>query len=113
MEQLNIAKGAQWGFRQKRREFLDERFVCDLHKRTLGEVWNGRADIGPQSGTSASPPGESPQTFAGCSTTPVCGWNRWYSDPMNWQCTFITAWYPSTRSPTETVGTLDSWPICW
>ena len=84
VEQLNIAKGAQWGFRQKRREFLDERFVCDLHKRTLGEVWNGRADIGPQSGTSASPPGESPQTFAGCSTTPVCGWNRWYSDPMNW-----------------------------
>ena len=39
VEQASIAKGAQWAFRQKRRELLDERFVRDLHRRMLGDVW--------------------------------------------------------------------------
>ena len=39
VEQANIAKGTQWGFRQKRRELLNERFVLDLHQQMLGEVW--------------------------------------------------------------------------
>ena len=39
VEQANIAKGTQWAFLQKRRELLDERFICDLHKRMLGDVW--------------------------------------------------------------------------
>lgn len=39
VEQANITKGAQWAFRQKHRELLDERFIRDLHKRMLGDVW--------------------------------------------------------------------------
>jgi Fic-DOC domain mobile mystery protein B len=39
VEQANITKGAQWAFRQRRRDLLDERFVRDLHKRMLGDVW--------------------------------------------------------------------------
>ncbi len=44
VEQANIAKGAQWAWRQKRRELLEERFVCDLHKRMLGDVWTWAGD---------------------------------------------------------------------
>jgi len=39
VEQANIAEGAQWAFRQRRRELLNERFVRDLHKQMLGDVW--------------------------------------------------------------------------
>jgi Fic-DOC domain mobile mystery protein B len=39
VEQANIARGALWASRQRRRELLDESFLRDLHKRMLGEVW--------------------------------------------------------------------------
>lgn len=39
VEQANIVKGAQWAFRHRRRELLDERFIRDLHKRMLCDVW--------------------------------------------------------------------------
>lgn len=39
VEQANIAQGAQWAFRQRRRELLDERFIRNLHKRMFGDVW--------------------------------------------------------------------------
>ena len=39
VEQANIAAGRLWAFRQTRRELLDERFLRDLHKRMLGDVW--------------------------------------------------------------------------
>jgi Fic-DOC domain mobile mystery protein B len=39
VEQTNIAKGVLWASRQRRREVLDERFLRDLHKRMLGDVW--------------------------------------------------------------------------
>jgi Fic-DOC domain mobile mystery protein B len=39
VEQANIAKGALWASRQRRCEVLDESFLCDLHKRMLGDVW--------------------------------------------------------------------------
>lgn len=39
VEQANIARGAQWGLRQRRRDLLDEKFVRDLHKRMFGDIW--------------------------------------------------------------------------
>ncbi len=39
VEQANIALGRLWAFRRKRRELLNERFVQDLHKQMLGDVW--------------------------------------------------------------------------
>jgi Fic-DOC domain mobile mystery protein B len=39
VEQANIAKGALWASRQRRRDLLDETFLRDLHKRMLGDVW--------------------------------------------------------------------------
>jgi Fic-DOC domain mobile mystery protein B len=39
-EQANIAKGALWASRQRRRDVLEEKFLRDLHKRMLGDVWS-------------------------------------------------------------------------
>jgi Fic-DOC domain mobile mystery protein B len=38
-EQENVAAGRIWAFRQRRRELLEEKFLCDLHERMLGRVW--------------------------------------------------------------------------
>jgi Fic-DOC domain mobile mystery protein B len=38
-EQDNILAAMLWAARQNRRELLDEKFLCDLHKRMLGKVW--------------------------------------------------------------------------
>jgi Fic-DOC domain mobile mystery protein B len=38
-EQENIARGQDWATRRRRRELLSEKFVCDLHRRMLGDVW--------------------------------------------------------------------------
>ena len=40
VEQANIAAGRIWAFRQQRRDLLQERFLKDLHKRMLGDVWS-------------------------------------------------------------------------
>jgi Fic-DOC domain mobile mystery protein B len=37
-EQENIARGQDWALR-RRRDLLSPKFVTDLHKRMLGEVW--------------------------------------------------------------------------
>ncbi len=37
-EQDNIARGQDWALR-RRREILDERFILELHRRMLGDVW--------------------------------------------------------------------------
>lgn len=37
-EQVNITEASRWAFSRKR-DVLDERFLRDLHKRMLGEVW--------------------------------------------------------------------------
>lgn len=39
VEQENIAAGRIWAFRQKRRDLLQERFLKDLHKQMLSDVW--------------------------------------------------------------------------
>jgi len=43
VEQANIAKGAVWALRQRRRDLLDEAFLRDLHKHMLSDVltWAG------------------------------------------------------------------------
>jgi Fic-DOC domain mobile mystery protein B len=38
-EQDNIARGRAWAFSQRRRDILSEKFICDLHRRMLGDVW--------------------------------------------------------------------------
>jgi len=38
-EQDNILAAMLWAARQHRRNLLDERFLCELHKRMLGKVW--------------------------------------------------------------------------
>lgn len=38
-EQDNILQGENWAFAQKRKEFLTEKFLRDLHKKMFGHVW--------------------------------------------------------------------------
>ncbi len=43
-EQENITRGQDWAL-SRRRELLTEKFVRDLHKRMLGEVWRWAGDF--------------------------------------------------------------------
>jgi len=38
-EQENIARAQDWAMNGRRRDLLNERFIKDLHKRMLGDVW--------------------------------------------------------------------------
>jgi len=38
-EQENIAFGQEWALSRRRRDLLSEKFIKDLHKRMLGDVW--------------------------------------------------------------------------
>jgi Fic-DOC domain mobile mystery protein B len=38
-EQDNILQGEKWAFAQKRKDFLSEKFLRDLHIRMFGHVW--------------------------------------------------------------------------
>jgi len=38
-EQTNILEGAQWAFKQKNRDMLDECFVRELHRRMFSKTW--------------------------------------------------------------------------
>ena len=40
LEQANIQSGIAWMKRNKRIDLLTEDYVCELHKRLFGEVWN-------------------------------------------------------------------------
>lgn len=44
-EQENILRGQAWAIRRRRRDILSEKFVKDLHKRMLGEVWRWAGDF--------------------------------------------------------------------
>lgn len=39
-EQDNILKGETWAFSRKRKDFLSEKFLRDLHKKMFGHVWS-------------------------------------------------------------------------
>jgi Fic-DOC domain mobile mystery protein B len=39
LEQANIQKGMQWMKRQKNRDFLQEDFILESHRRLFGDVW--------------------------------------------------------------------------
>jgi Fic-DOC domain mobile mystery protein B len=39
VEQENIARGQEWGFGRRRRDLLSEKFITDMHKHMLGDVW--------------------------------------------------------------------------
>jgi Fic-DOC domain mobile mystery protein B len=38
-EQENIVRGQDWALGRRRRDLLTEKFIKDLHRRMLGEVW--------------------------------------------------------------------------
>jgi Fic-DOC domain mobile mystery protein B len=38
-EQENIARAQEWALGRRRRDLLNEKFILDLHKRMLGDVW--------------------------------------------------------------------------
>lgn len=38
-EQDNVLKGEKWAFAQKRKDFLTEKFMRDLHVKMFGHVW--------------------------------------------------------------------------
>jgi Fic-DOC domain mobile mystery protein B len=38
-EQINIAHANRWLGRMRKRDVLDDRFLCALHKRMFGDVW--------------------------------------------------------------------------
>jgi hypothetical protein len=49
-EQANILRAQEWAL-ARRRDLLTEKYVCDLHRRMLGDVGAGRASSGPASAT--------------------------------------------------------------
>jgi Fic-DOC domain mobile mystery protein B len=38
-EQENIIRGQEWALRRRRRDLLSEKFIKDLHRQMLGDVW--------------------------------------------------------------------------
>lgn len=44
-EQINIAAGAAWAFRQSRQDVLTEAFIKRLHRKILGDVWAWAGDF--------------------------------------------------------------------
>jgi Fic-DOC domain mobile mystery protein B len=38
-EQENIIRGQEWALRRRRRDVLTEKFIKDLHRHMLGDVW--------------------------------------------------------------------------
>jgi Fic-DOC domain mobile mystery protein B len=38
-EQENIARAEEWALSRRRRDLLSEKFIKDLHKHMLGDVW--------------------------------------------------------------------------
>jgi len=38
-EQENILRGQSWALRRRRRDFLNEKFILDLHKQMFAQVW--------------------------------------------------------------------------
>jgi Fic-DOC domain mobile mystery protein B len=38
-EQENITRGLEWATRRRRRDILSEKFIRDLHRHMLGDVW--------------------------------------------------------------------------
>jgi len=38
-EQLNIAEAEDWAFGRKRNDLLSQSFICRLHKKMFGNVW--------------------------------------------------------------------------
>ena len=38
-EQENIVRGQEWAMRRRRRDILSERFIRELHRHMLGDVW--------------------------------------------------------------------------
>lgn len=39
-EQDNIIQGERWAFARKRKDFLSEKFMRDLHRKMFGHVWS-------------------------------------------------------------------------
>ena len=58
-EQENIARAQEWAL-SRRRDLLSEKFVKDLHRQILGDVWRWAGKF---------------RTSANCSTTPRRGSN--------------------------------------
>lgn len=44
-EQMNIAAGATWAYRQHRQDILTEAFIKQLHRKMLGDVWAWAGDF--------------------------------------------------------------------
>jgi Fic-DOC domain mobile mystery protein B len=44
-EQENILRGQDWALRRRRSDLLSEKFITNLHKQMLGEVWRWAGDF--------------------------------------------------------------------
>jgi Fic-DOC domain mobile mystery protein B len=44
-EQENILRGQDWALRRRRRDVLNEKFITELHRQMLGEVWRWAGDF--------------------------------------------------------------------
>lgn len=58
-EQENIARGQDWALR-RRRHLLNEKFIKDLHRRMLGDVWRWAGDFRKTERNLGIPPYEIP-----------------------------------------------------
>jgi Fic-DOC domain mobile mystery protein B len=44
-EQENILRGQDWALRRRKPDLLNEKFITDLHRQMLGEVWRWAGDF--------------------------------------------------------------------
>jgi Fic-DOC domain mobile mystery protein B len=59
-EQENIARGQDWALRRRRRDLLSEKFIKDLHRRMLGDVWRWAGEFRKTERNIGIPPYEIP-----------------------------------------------------
>jgi fido (protein-threonine AMPylation protein) len=112
-EQANIFQANRWAARQTKRDLLDEGFVRDLHRQMFDKTWLWAGTF------------RKSNKNIGVDWTQVAVKLRDLLDNTRYQCSTrflvhkrlrcgsIISWFGYMHLPMATVGTPDSWPICW
>jgi hypothetical protein len=109
-EQENIARAQEWALK-RRRDPLNEKFVKDLHRQMLGEVWRWAGKFRTSERNIGIAGGKLPWRSANFLTTPKRGSNSIHIRPMKSRCASITGWCRFMPSRTGTAATPALWRI--
>jgi fido (protein-threonine AMPylation protein) len=104
-EQENILRGQDWALRRRKPDLLSEKFITDLHKRMLGDVWRWAGDFRCSERNLGIPFYEIPAACANCWTTLELGSNTRPIPPKRSPCAFITVSLRSIPSRMATAAT--------